>query len=91
MVRSGKAHVDTRQFPAGLGVISVTASAEVQDFIRDGRGHFSAGSFQDMVRSINRRMARLMQDEVVRQMRHHLPSTGQLEAATRADENRYPI
>jgi hypothetical protein len=90
-VRTGRAHVDTRQFPVGVGVISITARAEVQDFIRDGKGHFSAGSFQDMVRSINRRMAKLMQDAVVAEMTHHRPSTGHLEAATRADENRYPL
>ena len=85
---SGMAHLPQVRGP----LISVVASASVQDFIRDGSGRFSNGAWIDMVTTVNRRVAEAFQQEVVRLMRQERkrPPTGNLIKATAHPNNRIP-
>lgn len=75
------------------GLATVTATVHTQDFIRDGNGSFSNGSWQNMVKEINATMAKQFQAEVVRQMqagRTPRPATRDLIRATENPRNRFP-
>lgn len=76
----------------GTGLVTVGASALVQDFIRDGGGHFTSGAWQDMIRSVNARVAEAFQEALVAEMRAERtrPATGALVDATKDPRNRYP-
>jgi hypothetical protein len=78
---------------SGLGIVTVTAGAPVQDLIRVGNGQFPAGQWQAMLIDINRKVAIAFQEHVVALMEegpHLRPSTGDLVRATADPRNRYP-
>jgi len=78
---------------SGLGIVTVTAGAPVQDLIRVGNGQFPAGQWQAMLIDINRKVAIAFQEHVVALMEegpHLRPPTGDLVRATADPRNRYP-
>lgn len=85
-----------RQFvthaPVPVSMATATLSAASQDFLRDGKGRFSSGAWQDMLRKVNRDVAKQYQDAVVSLMNaeRKRPPTGDLIKATKAPQNRYP-
>lgn len=80
----------TKLFGAGY-LVSMDATANVQDFTRNARGQFT--SLQSEVAEVNRRVAAAFQAEVVqlmRQSRGSRPATGDLIRATEDPRNRTP-
>lgn len=74
----------------GEYLVTVNASASVQDMIRNSRGQLTR--FQAEVAEINRRVARDFQNHLVELMERggKRPASGQLIEATRDDRNRTP-
>jgi hypothetical protein len=75
------------------GIVTVTASAGTQDFLRTGSGQFPSGPWQQMLIEVNRQVAKEFQLAVVAEMeagQHLRPATGELIRATRDVRNREP-
>lgn len=77
---------------SGLGIVTVTVGAPLQDLIRVGGGQFPAGQWQAMLIDISRKVAMAFQEHVVALMRDSAlrPPTGDLARATADPRNRYP-